>query len=79
MKKQEDRTIFYVCLVAAIVMFAISFWLPPRGEIHPSVLKAVAILFGFAALGIVGKNLADGKEVKFNHGETEITISEEDE
>jgi hypothetical protein len=47
--------------------------------IDPSILKAVAELLGFAALGIVGKNLAMGKEVTFHHGETEVTIGEDDE
>jgi hypothetical protein len=41
-------------------------------------LPAVAELLGFAALGIVGKNLALGKEVTFTHGETEVKIGEEE-
>ena len=78
-KKREDRTIFYVCLAVAIVLIAVSFVLPPTGVIDPSVLKASAILLGFAALGIVGKNLAEGKDVTFSHGDTEITIEDKEE
>ena len=78
-KKREDRAIFYVCLAVAIVLLSVSFVLPPTGVIDPSVLKAAAILLGFAALGIVGKNLADGKDVTFSHGDTEITIEDKEE
>jgi membrane-bound ClpP family serine protease len=75
-RKHEDRAIFYVCLAVAIVLLLVSFFMPPRGVIDPSVLKAAAILLGFAALGIVGKNLSLGKDVTFSHGDTEVTIGE---
>lgn len=77
-KKREDRAIFYVCLSVSIVLLSVSFVLPPTGVIDPSVLKAAAILLGFAALGIAGKNLADGKDVTFSHGDTEITIEDKE-
>lgn len=76
--KHEDRSIFYICLTLAIVLLLVSFFVPPTGVIDPSVLKAAAILLGFAALGIVGKNLSDGKEVTFSYGETEVTISDKE-
>ena len=75
----EDKAIFYVCLGVALVLLTASFILPPTGVIDPSVLKAAAILLGFAALGIVGKNLAMGKDVTFSHGDTEVTIGDKDE
>lgn len=78
-QKHEDKIIFYICLATAIAVGATSFFLPPTGVIDPSCLKFIALMLGFAALGIVGKNLALGKEVKFTHGETEVTISDDDE
>lgn len=78
-QKHEDKVIFYVCLGVAIALLATSFFLPPTGVIDPSILKAVAELLGFAALAIVGKNLALGKEVTFHHGQTEVTIGDNDE
>ena len=75
-EKQEDRTIFYVCLVLAAALLVGSFFCPPMGVIDGSVLTAVAELLGFASLGIIGKNLARGKEVTFQHGKTEITIGD---
>ena len=77
-QKQEDKVIFYVCLGVAIALLATSFFLPPTGVIDPSILKAVAELLGFAALAIVGKNLAMGKEVTFTHGDTEVKIENDD-
>ena len=77
--KHEDRAIFYACLTVAVILMVVSFVLPPTGVIDPSVLKAAAILLGFAALGIVGKNLSLGKDVTFSHGDTEVTIGDKDE
>lgn len=78
-RKHEDKVIFYICLVVALTLLVASFLLPPTGVIDPSVLKAAAILLGFAALGIVGKNLSLGKDVTFSHGDTEVTIGDKEE
>ena len=77
-RKHEDKVIFYICLGVAIALLATSFFLPPTGVIDPSILKAVAELLGFAALGIVGKNLAIGKEVTFTHGDTKVEIGDKE-
>lgn len=77
-QKQEDKVVFYICLVTAIILLGVSFALPPTGVIDPSILKAVAELLGFAALAIIGKNLAMGKEVTYKHGDTEVTIGDND-
>ncbi len=79
MKKHHvDKYIFFICLVAAITLGSVSFVLPPTGVIDPSVLKFIALLLGFAALGVAGQNLANGKDVIFSHGETEVTIKDEE-
>lgn len=78
-KKHADKYIFYVCLAAAIIVGVVSFVLPPTGIIDPSVLKFIALLLGFAALGIAGQNLANGKDVTFTHGDTEVAIGDNDE
>lgn len=75
-QRHADKYIFYVCLGAAIILGAVSFVLPPKGVIDPSVLKFIALLLGFAALGVAGQNLANGKGVTFSHGETEVTIDD---
>ena len=63
----------------AVIVGVVSFLLPPTGVIDASVLKFVALLLAFATLGVAGQNLANGKDVTFQHGETEITIEDNDE
>lgn len=77
-KPHADKHLFIVCLSLAAVMFIGGFFCPPMGVIDGSVLKAGGILLGFAALGVAGQNLANGKDVTFNHGDTEVTISDND-
>lgn len=79
MKTHPDKAIFMVCLILAAGLFIGSFFCPPVGSIDGSILKAGAELLGFAALGIAGKNLAEGKRVTFEHGQTEVTIGDPEE
>lgn len=77
-KHHADKYIFWVCLILAAALFIGGFFCPPIGEIHPSVLKAGGILVAMQALGIAGQNLANGKGVTFSHGETEVTVGDEE-
>lgn len=76
--KHTDKYIFFVCLGMSILLFVGGFFCPPMGVIDGSILTAAGILLGFGALGVAGQNLANGKDVKFNHGDTEITIGDEE-
>ena len=76
--RHADKYIFFVCLGMAILLFVGGFFCPPMGSIDGSLLTAAGILLGFAALGVAGQNLANGKEVTFQHGETEVTIGDDD-
>lgn len=78
-KRHADKYIFYACLTVAVVLLTASFLIPPTGVIDPSVLKAAALLLGFAALGVAGQNLANGKDVTFTHDNTEISIHDDNE
>lgn len=78
MKKHADKYMFIACLVLTFGLFIGGFFCPPMGVIDGSVLTAGGILMGFAALGIAGQNLANGKEVIFQHGEMEVTIGDEE-
>lgn len=77
-KKHVDKYIFWVCLIASIEIGVVSFILPPTGVIDPSCLKFIALLLGFSALGIAGQNLANGKDMTFKHGDTSVTVKDED-
>lgn len=78
-KRHADKYIFIVCLTMAIILFVGGFFCPPMGVIDGSVLKAAGILLGFATLAVAGQNLANGKDVIFHHGETEVTIGDNEE
>ena len=73
--------------VALIITTVLAFGLlifgaltPPPGEIHPSILKAVGEMFGFASLWIIAHALfEDKKDVHINHGNTSIDITDDDE
>lgn len=78
-KHHADKYIFYVCLASAIIIGTASFFMPPTGIIDPSVLKFIALLLGFSALGVAGQNLANGKDVIFSHGDTKVEIGDEEE
>ena len=77
-KPQVDKYIFFVCLGMAIILFVGGFFCPPMGVIDGSILKAGGILLAFATLAVAGQNLANGKDVTFTHGETEVTIGDEE-
>lgn len=76
--QHADKYIFVTCLVISIALFVGGFFCPPMGVIDGSVLTAGGILMGFAALGVAGQNLANGKEVVFHHGDTEVSIGEDE-
>ena len=78
-KRHADKYIFIVCLAMAIILFVGGFFCPPMGVIDGSVLTGGGILLGFATLAVAGQNLANGKDVIFHHGDTEVTIGDNEE
>lgn len=78
-KRHADKYIFIVCLAMSIILFIGGFFCPPMGVIDGSVLTAGGILLGFATLAVAGQNLANGKDVSFHHGDTEVTIGDNEE
>lgn len=67
---------FCVFAVVAIALLIASFLVPPRGVIDESVLKGVAEIFGFAALGTVILAIDKGIDARVRHGKTEVTIGD---
>lgn len=71
--------VFWVCLIVALVLMLLGFYLPPMGEISPSVLQAVGWLFGFAALAkfceTANAAVKAGYDAKVQHGDTKIEIN----
>lgn len=86
---QEFRTItkrvststtiaLWVCLGMTILMFAVSFFIPPKGVIDGSLFKAAGFLFGFATLFEVREAIREGLGVRLTHGDTTIEIRDTD-
>ena len=84
MEKKKKKAIlgdmvFWVCLVVTLVLMLLGFYLPPMGEISPSVLQAVGWLFGFATLAkfcdTVNAAVKAGYDAKVQHGATKIEIN----
>lgn len=68
----------WVCVLSSVGLFITSFIVPPTGAIDPSVLKAVAYLFAFAALFELREAVIEGLGVKLTHGNTTIEIKDQD-
>lgn len=71
------RAVFWLTLAVSVTLIVVGFVLPPSGEVDGSVLTAVGELLAFAALAIGYQALRDGREFKFEHGDTTVTISED--
>ena len=68
----------WVCLGMTILMFAVSFFIPPKGVIDGSIFKAAGFLFGFATLFEVREAIREGMGVRLTHGDTTIEIRDTD-
>lgn len=68
----------WVCLGMTILLFVVSFMLPPKGAIDPSIFKAAGFLFGFASLFELREAIREGLGVKLTHGDTTIEIKDVD-
>ena len=65
---------FFASLIISIGLLITSFFMPPQGQIHPSVLQGVAILFCYPALAFGAKALDDNKRVKISTKVGTITV-----
>ena len=70
--------IFITLSLAAILLLAVGFAMPPAGVVDDSALKAAAVLFGFAALATFMHAVDRGVGAKLEHGDTKLTIDGDD-
>lgn len=76
--RTSTTILLWVFSICAIGLFAASFVVPPTGVIDSSVLKAVGIIFAFAALIEAREAILEGLGVKVTHGETTIEVKDTD-
>ena len=65
---------FWISLIIAIGLMVTGFFIPPQGQVHPSVLEATGILFLWPALAFGAKALEEGNTAKIQKGDTTISI-----
>ena len=75
----ENNTFFWIFSIIGLLLIIIAFFLPPAAQIHQSVLIAVGEINGFIALGAVIKAIDNGKSATFQHNNTTVTITNNDE
>lgn len=78
--KKTDR--LEICIIAVLVtgvaFGVVSFFLPPTGQIDPSVLRYIALCMGCAALMMGLYAIKRGFDARFTHGETTIELNNPD-
>lgn len=67
---------FFILGGISLLLLIISWIAPPPMQIHESVIKAVAEIFGFAALWAVVLAIEKGVGASFRKGDVELEIQE---
>ena len=86
MEKTKDCTIikkhyiwaFAISLTISIGLIVTSFFVPPMGEIAPSVLQAVGELFLWPSLAFAAKAVEEGKNARIQRGKTTVEVGDLD-
>lgn len=65
---------FWILMGISIAMGVTAFFLPPKAEIHPSVLKFISWMFAFAALWTVFVSMIRGIDARLQHGNSSLTV-----
>lgn len=59
---------------ASVILLLVGLLLPPQGEVHPSLLKGLAIITADIALVNFAYAIVSNKVATFNHGKTKISV-----
>ena len=74
----SNNTFFWVFSGIGLLLIIIAFFIPPAAYIDSSVLIAVGEINGFIALGAVIKAIDKGVDATFQHNNTSVTITNND-
>jgi membrane protein YdbS with pleckstrin-like domain len=75
-KTQWHTVVFAVCLAVSIGLIVGGFFVPPTGVIDGSVLKAVGLLFSYAALSQLPYVIQSRKAMTIKHGNMSVSVGE---
>lgn len=76
-KLRQVETVTWVVVAltcATFLLLVVAMLIPPRGQIHPSVLQGAAIITANVALIIFAQAVASGKTATFKHGNTTAVV-----
>lgn len=80
--KRDSAIAGWVTLLVSTFLLVTSLFLPPKGQIDPSVLQGVAELGYFLTLfklpNII-QSISDGKSISVQHGSTSVTVASKEE
>ena len=74
----SNNLFFWLFSGIGLLLIISAFFLPPAAQIHQSVLYAVAEINAFIALGAVIKAIDKGVDATFQHNNTSVTITNND-
>ena len=77
-KYLKSNLFFWLFSGIGLLLIISAFFLPPAAQIHQSVLYAVAEINAFIALGAVIKAIDKGVDATFQHNNTSVTITNND-
>ena len=75
----QSNLFFWLFSGIGLLLIIIAFFIPPTAYIEQSVLIAVGEINGFIALGTVIKAVDKGVDATFQHNNTSVTITNNDE
>ena len=74
----KSNLFFWLFSIIGVILIVAAFLLPPLSVIDNSVLIAVGEINGFIALGAVIKAIDKGVDATFQHNNTSVTITNND-
>ena len=74
----SNNLFFWLFSGIGLLLIIVAFFLPPAAQIHQSILIAVGEINGFIALGAVIKAIDKGVDATFQHNNTSVTITNND-
>ena len=74
----KSNLFFWLFSIIGVILIIVAFILPPLSVIDNTVLIAVGEINGFIALGAVIKAIDKGSSATFQHNNTSVTITNND-
>lgn len=74
MKNISNKAVILGLTIVSILLIVGGFFCPPMGQIDGSCLTATGELLGWGSLWTIFHSINKGADIKFQHGQTEVSI-----